>query len=313
MDLKIKNKVRCTDRPEPVGEISFVVVNAVTKEISHLVLDVATSGGGQLLVPVADVATSGGGVVTLRRRSDELSAFLAFQRDNYLELKEVELAGVERRLHVDPGAPLIEIPDLERDITRRRFFTNFTNAIGVVLAVPLIYPVLRYLLQPMYQPMDNTWIKLGDTTKLQVDKPQLVKFTKEVREGFLSREFQKSHWVVRPSDELREKIYAGEPLNYTDPAGKVYWTNDPNGEVVVMSGKCPHLGCAYKWKENHKKFGKVFWCPCHLSIFGAAGEVLDGPAPRRLDIIPVRTTPSGGVEIIDAEFKAGKHELIRMI
>ncbi len=312
MNLKIKNRVRCTDRE--VGEVSHVVVNAVTKEISHLVLATGGSAGGQLLVPVEDIsATDLNGVVTLRRPSSDLSSYPAFTREEFLELKEVELAGVERRLHVQPGEPLIAIPQLEKDISRRTFFTNFTNAIGVVLALPLVYPVLRYLMHPMYLPLNNDWLKLGDVSKLQMDKPQLVKFTREVREGYLTREFQKSHWVVRPSPELKEKIYEGKPVRFEEHGGKVYWENDSDAEVVVMSGKCPHLGCAFKWKENHKKFGKVFWCPCHLSIFDASGIVLDGPAPRRLDILPARVGSDGAVEIIDAEFKAGKTEMIRIV
>lgn len=315
LDLKIKNKVRCVDRPEPVGEISHVIVDNVTKEISHLVVAMNGAGGGDLLVPVQDISAAGSnGVVTLQRRSDELRQYPPFRRDHFLELREVELAGVERRLrHIEPGGPLVAIPDLEKDISRRRFFTQFTNAIGVVLAVPLIYPVLRYLIHPMFLPLNNEWIKLSDVSKLAVDAPKLVKFSKEVREGYLTREFQKSHWVVRPSPELRNEIYGGKPFEFKEHSGAGYWTNDPNADVVVFSGKCTHLGCAFKWKENHKRFGKVFWCPCHLSIFSAAGAVLDGPAPRRLDVLPTRTRSDGGVEIIDAEFKAGKAEMIRIV
>lgn len=312
MSLKIKNKVRCSDRD--VGDISHVIMNTVTKEISHLV--VRAAGGGEVLVPIGDISSSDDatGVVTLRKDSSEFSAYPAFQRGNYLELGEVEIAHAERDLHhVQPGHPLIEIPELERDVSRRKFFTNLTNAIGVVLALPLAIPILRYITDPMYQPLDNTWLQLGDVSALEVDQPQLIRFTKKVREGYLSRQFKKSHWVVKPSDELREQIYGGESVTFEDSSGKQYWENDLDGEVVVMSGKCPHLGCAFKWKENHRKFGKVFWCPCHLSIYDAAGKVLDGPAPRRLDILPVRTNSAGRVEIIDAEFKAGKHDMIRII
>ena len=312
MNLKIKNKVRCSDRE--VGEVASIVVDAVTKEISHLVLTVNGTGGGQRLIPIDEIAsTDPAGVVLLRGASSDLATFPVFHRGDFYELKEVELAGVERRLHVYPGEPLVPIPELEKDVSRRTFFTNLTNAIGVVLALPLAYPVLRYLIHPMYRPLNNDWLKLGDVSKLVEDKPQLVKFQKEVREGFLTRELQKSHWVVKPSAGLREKIYEGKPVHFEDSKGDVYWENDPEADVVVMAGKCPHLGCAFKWKENHKRFGKVFWCPCHLSIFDASGIVLDGPAPRRLDVLPSRVASDGSLEIIDAEFKAGKGEKIRVI
>ena len=183
----------------------------------------------------------------------------------------------------------------------------------MVLALPLIYPIFRYIIHPMYQPFNNTWFQLADVSSLEVDQPTLVHFTKKVTEGYMEREFRKSHWVVKPSDELRDKIYEDGIPVYKGDEDKVYWKNDPEAEVVVMSGKCPHLGCAFKWKETHRRFGKVFWCPCHLSIFGPSGEVLDGPAPRRLDVMPARTNAAGRVEIIDAEFKAGKAEMIRII
>src|SRR2546422_9915611 len=80
---------------------------------------------------------------------------------------------------------------------------------------------------------------------------------------------------------------------------------------VVFSGKCPHLGCGYKWR-SHKTRGQVFLCPCHLSIYDAAGIVLDGPAPRPLDVIPSKVSPTGDIEGIDVEYKAGQKELVRI-
>jgi Rieske Fe-S protein len=57
----------------------------------------------------------------------------------------------------------------------------------------------------------------------------------------------------------------------------------------------------------------VFLCPCHLSIYDATGKVLDGPAPRRLDSLPIRVSPNGEIEIIDMEFKAGTKSQTRII
>jgi cytochrome b6-f complex iron-sulfur subunit len=55
----------------------------------------------------------------------------------------------------------------------------------------------------------------------------------------------------------------------------------PEG-VLVMSWRCPHLGCTVPWVEAEGKFD----CPCHGSIYNAKGEVLAGPAPRPLDLYP---------------------------
>jgi Rieske Fe-S protein len=72
------------------------------------------------------------------------------------------------------------------------------------------------------------------------------------------------------------------------------------------------LGCGYKWRK-HKVLGQVFLCPCHLSIYDASGKVLDGPAPRPLDALPIKVSASGDVQIIDMEFKAGTKSQIRIV
>jgi Rieske Fe-S protein len=44
-----------------------------------------------------------------------------------------------------------------------------------------------------------------------------------------------------------------------------------------------------------------------------SGEVLDGPSPRPLDILPVKVASTGEIQIIDMEFKAGKAEQVRIV
>lgn len=316
MQPKIKSRVKCSD--QEVGEVSRVIVDPIAKAISHFVL---RSEGKEWVIPFDDRVSINSEMVVLGFPSSTLQQFPLLRREDFVELKEVELAGVEHRLEVNPGETLVPIPQIEKDPSRRAFFIKFTNAIGAMLALPLIYPALRYLTQPMYRPFDNTWVKIAGTGKFdEVDVPRLVKFKKELKEGYLTREFDKSHWVVRASETLREKIYSWREnlykeknIEFLDQNGKVFWSNDPNTEFVVFAGKCPHLGCAYRWKENHKKFGKVFWCPCHLSIYDPSGKVLDGPAPRPLDLVPTRLTPSGEIEIIDAEFKAGRDHMVRIV
>jgi Rieske Fe-S protein len=309
MTLKIKSKVRCSDRE--VGEVSRIIVDPIDKVISHIVV---LSEGAERVVPLNGQAVVTDGLVQFGFPSSAIGQYPLLERGNYQQVKEVEIPGLERRLEVFPGEALVPVPMLERDMSRRTFFTNFTNAIGVVLALPLVYPILRYLTFPMYQPFNNNWIRIGNTASIpDVDKPKQIKFEKKIKEGYLERELEKSNWIVRPSDKIREEIFHGHEIDYKTNGGQVYWVDPPTTEVVVYSGKCPHLGCAYKWKENHKRFGRVFWCPCHLSIYDVAGKVLDGPAPRRLDVLPIRISGTGDIEIIDAEFKAGKETQIRIV
>jgi len=165
----------------------------------------------------------------------------------------------------------------------------------------------------MYRPLDNTWIKIGRADQFrELDTPRLVKFPKAVKEGFLEREYEKSHWAMKASPAMLEKVYQDRETEFKDQDGKIIWENNKELDIVVFSGKCPHLGCAFRWRK-HKRFGQSFVCPCHLSVFDPSGALMDGPSPRPLDIIPVKLNGRGDIEIIDVEFKAGKEERIRIV
>jgi Rieske Fe-S protein len=199
--------------------------------------------------------------------------------------------------------------DAAPDLVRRSFLIRLNLILGFALSVPLIYPLIRYVGSGMYPGLDNTWISLGRGDQfVEYDRPQLVKFLRVREDAYTIRSVEKSHWVLRASTELLREIYAGGHVEFRDETGKVFWENSPGGEFVVFSGKCPHLGCAYRWREAKG----VFFCPCHVSIFRLDGQVVSGPAPRGLDQLPVRIK-EGRLEIIDAEFKAGKRVQVRLV
>ncbi len=68
------------------------------------------------------------------------------------------------------------------------------------------------------------------------------------------------------------------------PSGHFYLSCLPDGGFLALSRTCTHLGCSVPWDEAEKKF----ICPCHGSTFSPTGQVLTAPAPRPLDIFPVR-------------------------
>jgi Rieske Fe-S protein len=139
------------------------------------------------------------------------------------------------------------------------------------------------------------------------------KYRKKVKEAFMPEaEIDKNVWVIKASPAILEQVYKGKDMEFHDSAGRVVWTNKASTPFVAYSGKCPHLGCGYKWR-THKILGQVFLCPCHLSIYDASGKVLDGPAPRPLDVLPTRVSATGAIEIIDMEFKAGTKARIRIV
>ncbi len=308
---KLKSKVQCTDRE--VGEVTKVIVDPITKEVSHIVVG-SDAGEPGRQVPMAEVQAVTDGTVQLRAASTDLTQFPLLKRDEYVTIHEVEIAHLEDHLHVEPGEVLIPLPELERNVKRRTFFTNFTHAIGALVGLPLAFPVLKYLMKPMYAPFDNQWIKIGSANKIKAEDVGVqFKFKKKFKEAFMPEaEIDKNIWVLKASPAVLEQVYKGKDQVFHDAAGREIWINKQSVPYLAYSGKCPHLGCGYKWRA-HKVLGQVFLCPCHLSIYDASGKVLDGPAPRPLDTLPIRVAGNGDIEVIDMEFKAGKKEQVRII
>lgn len=68
------------------------------------------------------------------------------------------------------------------------------------------------------------------------------------------------------------------------PAGKFYLTRLADGGFLAVSRECTHLGCTVPWMAEEGRFV----CPCHSSEYDIRGDVLSPPAPRALDLHPVR-------------------------
>ena len=68
------------------------------------------------------------------------------------------------------------------------------------------------------------------------------------------------------------------------PTGKFYLSRIEDGGCLALSRRCTHLGCTVPWVAEEGRFV----CPCHASSFDLKGEVLSPPAPRALDLHPVR-------------------------
>jgi cytochrome b6-f complex iron-sulfur subunit len=68
------------------------------------------------------------------------------------------------------------------------------------------------------------------------------------------------------------------------PAGKFYLVRLKDGGFLALHRECTHLGCTVPWVAEQARFT----CPCHASAFDITGSVLSPPAPRPLDLLPVR-------------------------
>ena len=165
MQPQLKSKVRCTDRE--IGEVTKVIVDPLSHQISHIV--VSMNGSGERQVAMALVQTVTDSTVQLRNTSSEIVALPPFNRAEYVSTHEVEIAHLEDKLHVTPGEVLVPFPELEKNVKRRTFFMNFTHAIGFLIGLPIAFPILRYLMKPMYAPFDNGWLKIGNVGKIKSD------------------------------------------------------------------------------------------------------------------------------------------------
>jgi hypothetical protein len=165
MQPQLKSKVRCADRE--VGEVSKIIMDPLSHEVSHLV--VSMNGAGERQVPMVAVQAVAEDLVQLRSSSSEVLGLPPFKRDDYVTLHEVEIPGLEKHIHVTPGEVLVPFPELERNVKRRTFFTNLTYVMGLFIGLPLVYPVLKYLMKPMYAPFDNRWLKIGNVGKVKAD------------------------------------------------------------------------------------------------------------------------------------------------
>ncbi len=312
MQPKLKSTVKCSDRE--VGEVTRIIMDPFSLEVSHLVVRPSGAGRTERQVPADRIQTVTEDTVQLRTSSGEFQQFPPFERDGYVTVDEVEVAHLEDNLHVEPGEVLVPVPELERNVKRRTFFTNFLHAIGILIGLPLVYPALKFIMKPMYAPFDNRWIRIGNVNRLrQEDIGVQYKFKKRVKEAFMPEaDVGKNVWVLKATPAVLESVYKGKDMKFYDSKGTLVWTNERHVPYLAFSGKCPHLGCGYKWRR-HKLLGQVFLCPCHLSIYDAAGKVLEGPAPRPLDPVPLRLTAGGDLEIIDVEYKAGTIAKTRIV
>ena len=68
------------------------------------------------------------------------------------------------------------------------------------------------------------------------------------------------------------------------PRGHFYLACLEDGGFLALHRRCTHLGCTVPWVEEEKQF----ICPCHSSAYDIRGEVVRSPAPRAMDIFPIR-------------------------
>ncbi len=196
----------------------------------------------------------------------------------------------------DPGTP--------GEQSRRTFLANAVIALGGVIGVSLVIPLIGSLV-PSADASADQWSPLtpDEAAALQKATGKPVKITFNVHEtnGYLgATDVEQFVWGVKATDQqmqqARPELYTGaDKLPY--PA--------VNMGFVVFSPICPHLGCKYAWNDAQNKF----LCPCHGSVYSELGKHEAGPALRGLDPLPLRDY-QGKVQITWIEYADNNPHMI---
>ena len=91
--------------------------------------------------------------------------------------------------------------------------------------------------------------------------------------------------IVNTVGRTPEDLEPGEGAIVEVEGKKVAAYRDDQGELVLLSPKCKHLGCTVGW--NHR--AKTWDCPCHGSRYESDGTVKNGPTRHPLDPVEIAT------------------------
>lgn len=126
-----------------------------------------------------------------------------------------------------------------------------TLSVGALLSVPLV----RFGLYPLHvKTTETSWSDLGDVGRFdRLTSPVRRLITVEHLDGWRKAVFQRTVYVTKAVD----------------------------GQTIVLSAVCPHLGCSVPWNEALGQFV----CPCHAGAFMRDGSRISGPPPRGMDTL----------------------------
>ncbi len=175
------------------------------------------------------------------------------------------------------------------DVGKRRFLTLTGVAAGGVGAAAAAWPFLASM-----APSERA---------KALGAPVTVDISKLEKGQLLIATWRGSPvWIVRRSEQMLDSLGAvvaelRDPESAEDqqPEYAKNTTRSVKREVLVMIGRCTHLGCSPTFRPDYpsedlgKDWKGGFFCPCHGSKFDLAGRVYKGvPAPLNMPVPPHR-------------------------
>ena len=95
-----------------------------------------------------------------------------------------------------------------------------------------------------------------------------------------------------PAGSIAKKgdLVVGSPVYFEYPAGRPNTlVLQKDGSLIAFSTLCTHVCCALDYVPSVNEYG----CPCHGSIFSAAGKVIQGPATVDLPVVTLSVDQNG--------------------
>lgn len=156
-------------------------------------------------------------------------------------------------------------PTEAQDPGRRRFLSFCAGAISTVVAGALGLPLIGMFLAPLFVERKKIWLPLGKVSDVKTGIPTRFTYSYVKMDGWFEKTVYGSAYVVLGED----------------------------GNRIVLSNLCTHLGCGVRWDPGRK----AFLCPCHDGVFARDGRVLSGPPPKPLARFESRVA-AGRIEIL---------------
>jgi Rieske Fe-S protein len=129
---------------------------------------------------------------------------------------------------------------------------------------------------------ENPWAPLFSATRVKplAEAPRFL--TENARVGY---RFVADRVRERGQRDIGE-LEPGEGGIVSLHGEKVAGYRDDRGDLHAVSSRCTHLGCQLAWNAAERTWD----CPCHASRFDPAGQVLEGPATKPLEVKPTGGT-----------------------
>ena len=143
-------------------------------------------------------------------------------------------------------------------VTRRRLMTGTAHGLGAIAAGAFALPAIGFALGPVFEREGWDWQDIGAVGDFSKDtyRPKTFTIVPGIGEASYSTAYVRLY---------NKEIDGAKRDKYDD--------------IVAVSTRCMHLGCAVRFVEAAERFV----CPCHGGVYDFKGSVIGGPPVRPLD------------------------------